>query len=348
VRVDELWKWEELTFSWFEALSQFGEIIGYESFAKYQKEFAHKMTSSLSKDFLKGSKETKLAHTIENLVNSVHDHHERGKGPGGSWFELVTKSIFIHGNKSHVQFDFYGITSEPVELGDIIFMCSVIFRGKKYFEKLTITQLKMQRRKKGPIAWRIDNEKQLFLLSRFPQFSVIRGIIPKKTYNLQNISACLGSYGLLFRPGDFTLVSATMLDAILGQGKTVTQSKLTSHYWGLQKGSSLCYPVFDDCLFSPNVYIFADRFLKLNIGELVFSSLGIYNRQGRVFVKDLFGELRRRMLKTREPKLTEFMRHLESFPYADENDVGRDNDNPDIEANDGGIGIVHTTINLGE
>lgn len=35
--VDETWKWEELTISSFEAFSRFSEIIGYESFAKYQK-----------------------------------------------------------------------------------------------------------------------------------------------------------------------------------------------------------------------------------------------------------------------------------------------------------------------
>jgi len=306
------------------------------------------MTSSLSEGFLKGRKEIDLAHMIADFVNIVHNYNERCRGSGGLQFELSTKSVFIHGDKSYVKFDFYGVPSEPVELGDLIFICSVTFNGKTHFEKMTITQLKMQAKRKNVTSWRIDNEKQLFLLSRFPQFEVIKGIVPKKTYNLPNTSSCLGSYGLFFKPGDFAFVSATILDALLGQGKTITQAKLSAYFGGLQMGSPICYPGFCDCHFSPNTYIFADRLLKLNIGELVFSSLGNYNHQARVFIQDLFGELRRRMLKTREPKLTEFMRHVGSFPCADENNVENDKGNPDIEANDGGIGIIHTTINLGE
>jgi len=329
-------------------LSQFSEAVRNEAFAKYQKGFALRLTSSLSKDFLKGKKEIDLTHTIEDLVKSVHNYRERGRASGGPLFELSTKSIFIHGSKSHVQFDFYGTRSEPIELGDLIFICSVIFKGKKHFEKLTITQFKMQLKRKSVTSWRIDNEKQLFLLSRFPQFTVIRGIIPHKTYDLPNMSDCLGSYGLFFKPGDFTFVSATNLEAFLGGGKTVTLPRLASHSDRWQGCSSLCYPMLGDSHYCSNAYIFSDRFLKLNIGELVFNGLGTYNQQARILIQDLIGELRRRKIKTREPELSAFLSHLISFPCDDEDNVGNDGNEPGFDVNDGGIGIVHTKIDLGE
>lgn len=309
------------------------------------------MTSSLSKDFLEGKGETDITHTIDDLTNSVDNYRENGRGPHRLRFELSTKSVFIHGGKSHVKFDFYGKPS-TVELGDLIFMCTVVFKGKKHFEKLTITQFKMEGETKNVTSWGIDNEEQLFLLSRFPQFRVIRGILPKKTYNLPNMSACLGSYGLLFKPGDFTFVSATILDALLGHGKTVRQSELSGHFGGLQTCFSLCRPIFDDCHLSPNTYVFADRFLKLNIGEPTYNSLGTYNQQARTLIQNLIGQLRRRRAskhhtELEREKLTEFIRDFGSYPYDDENNVSPGDDS-DAEAGDDGIRIVHTTINLGE
>ena len=97
----------------------------------------------------------------------------------------------------------------------MIFIVSVYFQGKKYFEKLTINQFKKANKTS---SWSIKNKEQLFLLSRFPVFRGIQGsIIDEKNYAIPNYSGCLGSYGFLYKPGDFAFVSATKLDSYVGQ-----------------------------------------------------------------------------------------------------------------------------------
>lgn len=306
------------------------------------------MISALAAGFSAGKKEVGLVHTIESFVNSVSGLRKYCTGPAGLRLELVTKSIFVHGKKSNVEFDYYGTQTEPIELGDLIFVCSLVFERKKYAEKMTITQFKMQGRSKKRISWTLDNKKQLFLLSRFPEFRGVTGIVPKRNYNLPDLSACLGSYGLLYKPGDFAFVSATELDLLAAGKRTVRQDELAKCFAGSETCSSLCCPIFYDRLFSANAYSFASHFVKLNIGEPVFIKEGNYNPQAGIFLEDLIHALEAKISKKPDRTIAEFIRSFRSFPYADETKPRNIQDNPDFIENDGGIGIIHTTVKLGE
>jgi hypothetical protein len=177
------------------------EVIRSDVFARYEKEFAQRIISGLSNGYLQKLYETQLVQTLQDVVNHVHDLSM--KDPLSS-FELSTSSIFIHGNKSQVTFDYYG-ENKPGELGDLIFIISLVLNRQIYFEKLTVNQFKRDKTGQKSIAWEIDH-KQLYLLSRFPKFRVVKGLIPKKEFSLPNYSGCLGSFGLLYRPGDFVFV----------------------------------------------------------------------------------------------------------------------------------------------
>lgn len=200
------------------AMNKYIETIKSDAFTRFEKEFARRMTSALSRGYLQKLHETPLVKIVKNVVNSVDKLTD-----GNQNFKLSTKSVFIHGNKSQVEFDYYG-RKEQTELGDLIFIISVVFNDKKYFEKFTINQFKKDKGRRS-VSWRIDKE-QLYLLSRFPAFRGVKGFVPKKNFDLPNYSGCLGSYGLLFKPGDFAFISATELDSFIGYRSSLKLNEL--------------------------------------------------------------------------------------------------------------------------
>ena len=52
----------------------------------------------------------------------------------------------------------------PTELGDIIFIISIIFNGQKYFEKFTINQFKKDVQRKRAVSWNIKRRTTLFVI----------------------------------------------------------------------------------------------------------------------------------------------------------------------------------------
>ena len=168
------------------------ELIKTEHFVKYEKDFAYKVQEGLYKGYTNGFSEPTMVSVIEGIVNKLN-----GLSVSANRFEISTKSIFIHGNKSQVEFEYYGQRVQR-ELGDLVFILSVIYNGRKYFEKITISQFKKDY---DGLKWNISNKGQLYLLSRFPSFRGIKGsIIPMREFNLPNYSGCLGSFNLLFGP----------------------------------------------------------------------------------------------------------------------------------------------------
>jgi len=117
-------------------------------------------------------------------------------------------AAFIH-QKPYVRFYDDDFAEKKAELGDLIFIVSVIHKKKKIFERMTINQAK-----KGPTP-KID-AKQLFLLSHFPAFR-LPGKWGGKVYALPNYSHCLGSHSLL--GNKFTFISSVLLDYALRLGQ---------------------------------------------------------------------------------------------------------------------------------
>jgi hypothetical protein len=279
---------------------------------------------------------------------------------------MSTKGIFIHGPRegaeTRVKFKYYGKEAKS-ELGDLIFILSIIYKGEKHFEKFTISQFKKDDTK---LKWSLCNRKQLYLLSRFPPFSGISGsIIPRKQFDLPNYSGCLGSFCLLYRPGDFAFVSAKLLKSYLRSRNCFGFAELAK-FWEL----SCCYcwachnitypipfapPYFGGVLglscFASNIYEFVNKYLRAYIGELTFSSSGQFNIFAHQFLKDLMRAIKAKAGKEKKDALVKFVKEFFAYPYAGNRGGGEGRsgeENIDFDYEGGGIGIIYTSINLGE
>lgn len=332
-------------------LEKYRDVARSGSFVRYEKRFAEKIVSELSKGYKGGRHETPLVRMVEDVVNSVHDFVGKGRYP---YFEISANSVFIHGNKSQVKFRYHSDWVNSTELGDIVFIISVAHNGKKHFEKITINQLKRDRSTAKSVVWDITNKKQLYLLSRFPPFEGVKGLVPKRTHYFPNFSGCLGSYGLLHKPGDFAFASATRFDCFMGDRKTLKMIELYDlinkvveppFYW-CDGFCSLNWHILDNCHFLNDVFSFVHEYLRSNIGEPVFMRIGIDNHQVRVFLHELMSAVGSRAKTEKSERMLNLVDAFRRFPYFEIERVNQASRNVDPEG--GGIGIIHTTIDLGE
>ena len=345
-----------------EVIDKYVHLIRTESFAKYEKDFTRRIQEGLIKGFNQGFNELDLVREIVNSVNRMSKSFDK--------FKITTRGIFIHGSRSRVEFEYYGKRVRR-ELGDLIFILSIIYNGKKYFEKLTISQAK-----KGDsrLRWNLSNKEQVYLLSRFPPFRGVKGsIIPSRDFNLPNHSGCLGSFNLLFEPGDFIFISAQRLESIVANRKSVSINALcrswkildiyplySPYLYYYEKDIRFLYfllhltknliPPFVGVLgyshYSPNVYDFSDKYLRGYIGELIYSKVRIYNKPALEFLLRLFYVMKEKARREKINELEEFVREFLAYPYANYKRGVEDVVKPD--SNGGGIGIIYTLINLGE
>lgn len=343
-------------------LDRYLQLIETESFAKYEKDFAQRIQIALSENYMKGINEIKIVSIIEDIVNNLD-----GLSISVDQVNMSTKGIFIHGSKSLVEFDYYGEKTQT-ELGDLIFILSVIFNKVKYFEKLTISQFK----KAGiNFRWNIKRD-QLYLLSRFPSFKGVRGLIPNKKYYLPNFSGSLGSYSLIYSPGVFSFVSASRLSSYIGNKKSLNITdifklqepifcyfppfipEIISIVCELLEIESLTrhfHPHFMGVLglahWAPNTYDFVDKYLRGCIGELCFSKAGIYNSQVRKFIEELLSAVKIKAIKERNEKIIRFVNEFFEYPYGVRKNKREFPEEMDFDFKGGGLGIIQTVINLG-
>ena len=340
------------------AMKKYISMVRSNVFIEYEKEFAQRISFALSKGYLQKQRENQLVQTVEDVVNSLQnlprDNHRVG-------FKLSTKAVFIHGTKSQVEFDYYGQTTQR-ELGDLVFIISIFYKGKKFFEKLTINQFKRSKEKaywyfnKKDKNGKHPDKEQLYFLSRFPTFKGVKGLIPKKDFNLPNYSGCLGSYGLLYKPGDFASVSATDIDSFIGHRNSLKMSDLYNLSYETEKHSCPYFTWYDFFCFHPsvlpcnlfsnyhyahNVFDFAHKYLTVGIGEPIFMEIGMDNSQVRNFLHELLSAVR---IKARgKQDILDFIKRVVGGER--ESDF-REETKFDFEG--GGIGMVHTIIDLGE
>lgn len=360
------------------AIEKYIETIESDVFASYEKKFAHAITSALSECYHQKLDETDMVKDVERIVNSCRNLNDKSSKP---YFELSTNAVYIHGypNKSGVEFDYYG-KNAPVELGDIIFIISIVFNGQKYFEKFTITQFKKDKKRTRSISWNIDKKEQLYLLSRFPTFRGVKGsLVPQKDFNLSNYSGCLGSYGFLYRPGDFTFVSATRLNSYLGDNKKINGNDLFRlcqnrdvidtnqwfHFWHewihmIDIYRHFCKPHCDlcslflpqiflgNCHFSRNAFDFVDKYLRLCMGEPTVMKIGRRNVGVRNFLYELLSAIKIKAKRENRQDILNFIDAFFRYGFSDDEGEGGFREGNVFDFDGGGIGVVHTVINLGE
>jgi len=372
-------------------LENYIRLIETEYFSKYAKDFAEKIRMGLHDGYQQKDTEPKMVSNVEAIINKVNEFsapinkfHNR--------FHISTNSIFIHGNKSWVEFKYSDGNKTRRELGDLIFIISIIYNNEKYFEKLTITQFK---KSTNDTRWDL-NKKQLYLLARFPTFKGAKGsIISEKEYNLSNYSNCLGSYGLLYKPGDFAFASAKIVEALLGNSKSIGIKSMLSvanfceslthcphslfHFKDAEElfyrwcklyrhhlrspflshpiFQNSCLPVIGNSCHSFNVHEFTEKYLRALIGELTFAYEFPYDRLAFQFLQDLMKELKKKWQK--EDKILKFVDSFYRYDYRErqgerggqqgEGGGGqREGGEEGFDSDGGGIGIIHTMINLGE
>lgn len=336
------------------AIQKYSETVASEFFAMFEKEFAQRIICALSKGYSQSLYEPSLVEIIEKEINSNNGIIRRSKEP---YFEIETRAIFIHGNKSQVTFDYYGKRLQR-ELGDLIFIISLIFNGRKYFEKITINQFKKAKMQKRSISWDMKNKEQLYLLSRFPPFEGVKGsLIPNREFNLPNYSDCLGSYGMLYEPGDFAFVSAVRLESYLQNDNKVNGNDLFvlcedkgvnypfvlpyrwedwwhiyeyflhSHKHLCSTDSCICYnmlpfvPLFGNCLFARNVFDFADKYLHFFIGEPTCAAIGKSNNHAKDFLYKLLSRLKVKAQQDKKEdakKISNFVKSFFTYQYLND------------------------------
>jgi len=357
-----------------DCIKTYAEIAEEDGFILHWKELSERLIKGIQNSY--SYREESIVKIVEHVINSVGTFGRQGDKRK---FSIFTNSIFIHGNKSQVKFNYYGKSTQR-ELGDIIFILSVVYNGKKYFERLTINQVK----KPKNTSWKFSSEsakEQVYLLSRFPTFEgVERSLIPQTRYSLPNNSGCLGTHGLLYPPGDFALVSSKELEVILLNKSTLKIDDLLR----LKKETmqdTMClsclicdcdfeicvyilrklihyFPKFHTCFqltcnlpllkndcISYNSYDFTKKYLMGHIGELIYAKGLPYNRPAFQFLQALFNSIRKKAEKEQLKKVLEFIKSFYQYKYSDSNSYKEYDDN---YGEGGGIGIVHTTVNLGE
>lgn len=194
----------------YEGIIEFSRVSGSDTFIRDEKKVCGALQSALSKVYLDDGDEIEL---VKKTIASLNSNHS-------NYFRL--ESMFIHGNRSQIEFDYYGKKAKK-ELGDLLVVSTLTRRGIPLLQKLTIIQAKRDTGK--PHSWGIDKE-QLFFLSNWPVFRGVMGIFPKRELAIPDHSGCLGSYYLYHEPGDFVFVSARVLEEVLGSKRRTNLDEL--------------------------------------------------------------------------------------------------------------------------
>ncbi len=196
----------------FEAILKFQKDSFDLRFIEEQKRVASAINAALSQSYLDDGNEIDLVKSTIFALNSTP----------GKKFRL--ESLFIHGNRSQVQFDYYGKIAKK-EMGDLILVSTMTYRSKPVLQKMTIVQAKKDTVKQKS-SWSIDPE-QLHFLSTWPIFTGVKGIFPKIKNVVIDNSGCMGSYVLYREPGDFVFIAAPILGRLLSGRKRVNIDELT-------------------------------------------------------------------------------------------------------------------------
>jgi hypothetical protein len=99
-----------------------------------------------------------------------------------------------------------------------------------------------------------------------------------------------------------------------------------------------------------NVSDFVSKYLRLSIGEPTDAIIGRRNLQVRNFLIELMSTLKAKAIKEKD-KLTDLLNFTDGFfkyRYANNERSDTNRENIEFKPDGGGIGIIFTTINLGE
>jgi len=339
-------------------IQKYRKFLRSEFFTTYAKALSEKIVSALCDSFSKEEREPKAVNVVSEIINRLEPFDDSALG-----YKIRTRSAFIHGVSSRVEFNYYGKQVRR-ELGDLIFVVSFIYQNEKFLERVTISQVKKELRNTR-LKWNLDSE-QLFLLSRWPSFKSSKGSFwAQKEYFLSDLSGSLGSFLLLFRPGDFMLIAAPDLERIIGGKKSVSVVDINRYF----KSADIplqYYDYFHDfCLirffrlpsiqiissskYAANVFAFIDRYLSGSIGEPVYSIYqGEINVTAQAFLHEVFSVIKKKGERDNIMGLITLGEEFFKYKYHDRKDEEKEGRENNYDHKIGGFGLIYTSINLGE
>jgi hypothetical protein len=141
--------------------------------------------------------------------------------PGSPGTKVEVESAFLHGPRSQVEFEVGG-EHHQCELADLLVLGSLAQDEKLVGQRVCFIQAKRASKAgaQSPSRYGID-PWQLALLRAFPEFTGVSGVFEAQSLHLRNRTGMLGAYGLLSEPGEFSIVSARIVDSVLGGRRSV-------------------------------------------------------------------------------------------------------------------------------
>jgi hypothetical protein len=145
---------------------------------------------------------------------------------------IECESAFLHGPRSQVEFR-VGNNTHQRELADLLLLGSYVEDGALRWQRACFVQAKRGSSPgvRSPSRFAVD-KWQLALLRAFPPFTGVSGIFQGQSHHLRNRTGMLGAYGLLAEPGDLSLVSARILDQVLGGRGSLPAKELVPAFVG--------------------------------------------------------------------------------------------------------------------
>lgn len=140
---------------------------------------------------------------------------------------VEVEGAFLHGSRSQVKFSVGGVQHQR-ELADLLVLSSYVEGRTLKWQRACLIQAKRGSAPKAtsPSRFSVD-EWQLALLRAFPEFEGVSGVFAGLKCHLRNRTGMLGAYGFLAAPGEFTVISARVLNQLLGGRKSLTGKELT-------------------------------------------------------------------------------------------------------------------------
>jgi len=96
-----------------------------------------------------------------------------------------------------------------------------------------------------------------------------------------------------------------------------------------------------------NIHDFVDKYLRGYIGELTYSDVGVYNELALDFLRELLSAIMRKAQKEKRTEIIDFVDNYFKHPYGGNKGEIKNDTEFDYDE-DGGIGVIYTSINLGE
>ena len=339
-------------------IQKYSKFLRSEFFTKFTKALSERIVSALCDSFSKDEREPEAVNVVSEIINRLGSFDDSASG-----YKIKTRSAFIHGVSSLVEFNYYGKQVRR-ELGDLIFVVSFIYQNEKYLERVTISQVKKEIGNPR-LKWNLDSE-QLFLLSRWPSFKGSKGSFwAHKEYYLSDLSGSLGSFLLLFRPGDFMFIVAPDLERIVVGKKSVSVVDINQYFKSVDIPSQYYDYIDDFCLrhfcrlpyiqinssskYAANVFAFIDRYLSGSIGEPVsFDYQDIINITAHSFLHEIFSVIKKKGERENIMRLIDLGKEFFKYKYHGRKDVEKEGTENNDDNKIGGIGLIYSSINLGD